>query len=121
MPSIFPDVTAGGVVVRDADGNCLNPPGVSNTYCPPETFVTSCEITALPTDCSARITPEQINAISSELLSFAQCLDPTGPWNCGSVQNLCAAFTAWWAVNNVGGVFIGTDAPPAPGVGQLWF
>lgn len=121
MPSIFPDTSIGGVVVRNAAGVCLNPPGVSNAYCPPASFISTCEITALPTDCTARISPDQINAISSELLAFAQCLDPSGPWDCGSVQNLCAAFNTWWAINNVGGVIISETAPIAPGVGQLWW
>lgn len=97
MPGIFPELVSGGVVVRDALGVCLNPPTVQNAYCPPDTFVTSCEITALPSDCTARLSAAQINTIVSELISFAECLNPIGPWNCASTSNLCAAFNVWAA------------------------
>lgn len=97
MPSIFPDPANGGVVVRDMAGNCLNPPGVTNDYCPPLPFVTTCEVTALPDDCTAHLAASQVNAITSELLSFAVCLDPDGLWNCASLGNLCTAFNAWFA------------------------
>ena len=57
-------------------------------------------LTALPSNCDARIEPRQINAIVSELISFAECIDPTGTWDCNSLKNLCAAFTEWAALNN---------------------
>jgi hypothetical protein len=41
------------------------------------------------------VLPSQINAIVSEMLSLAVCMDPTGAWNCTSVNNLCSAFTAY--------------------------
>lgn len=97
MAGILPEGTAGGLVIRDAAGAPINPPGVQNAYTPAPAFVSDCELTALPSDCTARIEPKQINAIVSELLAFAECLDPDGPWDCGSVTNLCSAFTAWIA------------------------
>ena len=99
MASIFPDVAAGGVTVRDGNGVCQNPANVSHAYCPPADFNVTCIPTALPNDCTARITGAQINAIVSEMLSFAVCLDPEGSWNCASVQNLCSAFTNWFDSN----------------------
>src|SRR6188472_3717431 len=119
--SIFPDeASAAGVVYRDAAGSPLNPPDVHNAYPPLPPFLSTCLITALPSNCDARIEPRQINAIVSELLSFAECLDPTGTWNCDSLKNLCAAFTAW-AMLNISGVIV-SDTPP---VGQkpniLWW
>lgn len=97
---IFPEDIAGGLVIRDGSGNPTNPLNVQNAYTPAPAFVTSCLITALPSDCTARIEARQINAIVSELLSLAECLDPNGPWDCNSLQNLCNAFTAWAALNN---------------------
>lgn len=99
MPGIFPDPANGGVVIRDLAGNCLNPPGVTNAYCPPLPFTTTCEMTALPDNCTARLSPAQINAVNSELVSFAACLDPDGIWNCASAANLCTAFNAWIDAN----------------------
>jgi len=96
MTGIFPDVATGGAVVyRDIDGNPLNPPGIQNAYSPLPAFIANCEFTALPADCNGRIEAKQINAIVSELVSFAECLDPNGPWDCASLKNLCHAFTAW--------------------------
>lgn len=98
MSGILPDpATAGGVVYRDVDGNPVTAPDVSNAYSPPPTFVVDCPLTALPTTCEARIESKQINAIVSEMISLAECFDPDGPWNCSTVTNLCAAFTAWKA------------------------
>lgn len=116
MPSIFPDVSNGGIVIRDIDGNCLNPPGVVNAYCPPLPYQSTCPLTALPANCDARITSAQINAFASEMLSFASCLDPTGAWDCGSLQNLCNAFNVWHNDHlNVDGVtIIGTGVPGDP-------
>lgn len=113
MPGIFPSVAAGGVVIRDGDGVCLDPPGVLNGYCPPAEFVTSCEITMLPEDCTARILPSQINAIVSELLCFAEFLAADGPWNCDGVCNLSEAFAAWWLASAPAGDGVTiTVAPP---------
>jgi len=103
MPSIFPEDHAGGVPIRDAVGNPTNPPNVQGAYAPAPAFVSSCPITALPSDCTARIEPRQINAIVSELVSFAECLDPDGPWDCNSLRNLCAAFSVWAETNAGGG------------------
>lgn len=116
--SIFPDTeSAAGVIYRDATGNPTNPPDVHNAYPPAPEFITTCEITALPSNCDARIEPRQINAIVSELLSFAECMNPNGSWDCNSLQNLCNAFTTWVTANpiHVDGVSIigaGTEADP---------
>ena len=116
MPGIFPDPVVGGVTVRDAEGVCLAPVNVQNAYCPPVAFVSSCEITALPSDCSARITPAQINAIVSELLCLAETMDPNGPWNCNTLCNLATAFETWAAgqgfVDGVTIVGAGTEEDP---------
>jgi hypothetical protein len=96
MAGILPDdVSAGGVVIRDAEGDPTNPANVQNAYSPLPSFLTSCLLTALPSDCTARIEPRQMNALVSELIRFAECLDPDGPWNCDSTDNLCNAFTTW--------------------------
>lgn len=105
MPGIFPDAAAGGVVIRDIEGNCLNPSNVQQAYCPPESFQTSCLITALPTDCTARITAPQINAFQSEMLCLAFTLNPDGEWNCGSVCNLSRTFGEWMAGTYVGSLW----------------
>jgi len=117
MASIFPDVAAGGVTVRDGAGVCQNPANVSYAYCPPATFNVTCIPTALPNDCTARIVGAQINAIASEILSFAVCLDPEGSWNCASVTNLCSAFTNWFDRNRAHAdqdtiIGTGTEADP---------
>lgn len=96
MPSIFPDAESGGVVVRNFAGDCLAPGNVPNAYCPPEAFTSSCEITALPSDCASRLTVGWANALNSELLCLAVELDPDGNWNCGSLCNLAAAFHNWF-------------------------
>jgi len=120
--SIYPDIdSAGGIIFRNADGTCLLPlPDIVNADCPATTYKSTCDITALPSNCDARIEPRQINAIVSELLNFAACIDPNGTWNCDSLRNLCAAFTAWAALN-ISGVVV-SDTPP---VGQkpniLWW
>jgi len=116
---IFPEDHAGAVVIRDENGDPTNPPNTQNAYVPGPDFVITCPPTALPSDCTARIEPRQINAIVSELLSFAECLDPDGPWNCDTQQNLCNAFSAWVALNYL--IYIG-DAPPVdPKDNQLWW
>jgi hypothetical protein len=123
MPSIFPDVeSAGALVVRDAAGVALHPDGVQNAYSPPATYVANCLITGLPSDCEARIEPRQINAIVSELVALAECLDPNGPWDCSSLKNLCAAFEAWLATIDITGkVWVSDQPPPNPLPQQFWF
>lgn len=101
MPGLLPDAANGGQIIRDAGGVCTNPPNVLNAYCPPAAFTSTCELTALPQDCTARIMPSQINGIVSELLCFAANLNPTGNWNCSSNCNLAAAFAAWAAANKL--------------------
>src|SRR5262245_36593592 len=120
MPGIFPETIAGGVVVRDASGNCLSPANVSGAYCPPATFVMDCPMTALPSDCTARLEPRQLNAIISELVSFAECMDPNGPWTCAQVNNLCSAFNAYQISHKI--VNVG-DTPPASPIDNtsLWW
>jgi hypothetical protein len=119
--SVFPDLTsAGGVEYRDAAGNPINPPDVHNAYPPLPAFLSTCLIAALPSNCDARIEPRQINAIVSELLSFAECLDPNGTWDCNSLKNLCAAFTAWMA-ENLKFIVIADAPPPAPQEPSLWW
>lgn len=95
MTGIIPTAENGGVVVRDSGGVCQAPANVSNTYCPPASFTTSCDVLALPNDCTARITPAQINAFQSELLCLAQAFNVEGTWNCGNVCNLSSNFTVW--------------------------
>ena len=118
---IFPTDTAGGLVIRDADGNPTNPAAVEKAYVPPAGYLSTCEMTALPSTCEARIEPRQINAIVSELVSFAECLDPDGLWDCASLKNLCAAFTEWVAINRTKVIYIGDDPPAAPRPNQLWW
>jgi hypothetical protein len=114
MTSILPDVaTAGGVVYRDAAGTPLNPPHVVNAYSPAATYISTCPLTALPNDCTARIAPEQINAIVSEMIALAECFDPNGPWDCNSITNLCASFTVW---SNTG-VHVNVVSPALAGTG----
>lgn len=118
--SILPDPTsAAGVVYRDAAGNPTNPPNVFNAYPPLPEFLSTCLLTALPSTCDARIEPRQINAIVSELLAFAECLDPTGTWDCNSLKNLCAAFTVWKEI--LGTVLIADSPPPDPNENELWW
>lgn len=97
MPGIFPETGSGGVVVRDGAGVCQNPANVANDYCPPATFATTCPVTALPSDCTARLSAAQVNAIVSELLCFAATINPNGGWNCDDVCNLASNFEAWVA------------------------
>ena len=99
--TIFPDLeSAGAVEIRDEAGNPIaDLHNVHNAYAPPPEYITTCIPTALPSDCDARIEPRQINAIVSELVSFAECLDPNGPWDCLSLKNLCAAFQLWASEN----------------------
>lgn len=91
-----------------------------NAYPPLPPFISTCLLTALPSTCEARIEPRQINAIVSELVSFAECLDPQGTWNCNTLKNLCAAFAAWASIH-ISGVLVGDDPPAHPADNQLWW
>jgi hypothetical protein len=116
MPGILPEIHTGGAVVyRDIDGAATNPEDVTNAYAPPPAFISTCELTALPTTCEARIEPGQINAIVSEMISLAECWDADGPWNCDSISNLCAAFTYWAAT----GVKVNVHPPELAGDGSV--
>src|SRR6187431_2145141 len=106
MPGILPDALAGGLVYRDINGNPTNPPNVENAYPPLPPFLANCAFTALPSDCTARIEAKQINAIVSEMLSFAECLDPNGPWDCNSLHNLCVSFKTWAGINVSGTIYV---------------
>jgi hypothetical protein len=122
MPGILPDTeSAGGVVYRDLAGNPTNPPDVQNAYSPAPAFVANCELTALPADCDARIEPRQLNAIVSELLALAECFDPDGPWDCNSVNNLCAAWTVRAYLLSRIGIKTSDEPPVDPFDGQLWW
>ena len=114
MSGIFPDAMFGGVIIRNTIGVGTNPPGVVNAYVPPSTFVSTCQITALPSDCVGRFAPQQMNAIQSELLALAVALNPSGTWNCGSVNNLAAGFAAWSNTPAPGGSSKFMASPPAP-------
>jgi hypothetical protein len=115
---ILPDpVTGGAVVYRDVNGQPTFPDEVQNAYSPPPTFLSSCELTALPADCDGRFEAKQANAIVSEMLSLAECWDPNGPWDCNSLNNLCTTFNVWWEdhrprVDNISIVGAGTIADP---------
>lgn len=124
MPSIFPEYDAGGVNVREADGTPANPVDVQLAYSPAPVYVSTCKITALPSNCDARIEPSQINAIVSELLCFAEGLDPNGPWNCASLCNLRSAFNAWKASLDIKAFVIISDTPPTAAqskAGVFWW
>lgn len=95
MPSIFPEIADGGVVIRDGALNCYTPPNAQNYYCPPVTFSTTGNVTVLADGCASINVPAQINATRSELLCLAATLDPNGNWASNSVCNLSAAFTNW--------------------------
>lgn len=95
--SIFPTAAAGGLAVRNAAGGALNPPGVENAYNPKPAYIMDCTYYALPSDCTARIEPRQINAIVSELVALAECFDPSGPWDCNLLTNLCRSFSVFRA------------------------
>ena len=120
MPGIFPESTAGGLVIRDGAGAPTSPPNVINAYPPMPAFLSTCLLTGLPSDCSARVEPQQINAIVSELVAFAECLNPAGTWNCATLKNICAAFASWSAAN-LTGIYTGDTPPPGPKASQLWW
>lgn len=95
MGSILPTIGSGGAVVRDGDGNDVTPPSVQNAYVPAEELEASCDVTALPSDCTTRVAPAQVNAIVSELLALFWAITPSAVFNCASVTNLATALTAW--------------------------
>lgn len=97
MPGAIPNASSGAIIIRDSEGNCLNPPNIINAYCPPPEFTTTCELRALPDDCTGRIMPSQINGIVSELLCLAVALTPEGEWDCAIPCNLSNAFASWVA------------------------
>jgi hypothetical protein len=121
MPGALPEYVAGAVDYRDAAGAPINPPNVQNAYSPAPAFLSSCLLTALPSDCTARIEARQVNAIVSELLAFAECMDPNGTWDCTSLKNLCTAFTNWVSINIDGIVTIADTPPPNPIHESLWW
>lgn len=84
---VFPQTSAGGLPATSAN--------VNNVYVPNADFDISCVQTGLPSDCTARILPSQINAIVSELVALAEALTPDGTWSCASLTNLATAFQAW--------------------------
>lgn len=94
MSGIFPSAINGGLNVGTAE-NPIFPANVENAYRPSENFTVSCEITYLPSDCSARIAASQINSLQGELLCLAETLDPEGTWNCNGTCNIGTAFTNW--------------------------
>lgn len=95
MAGIFPEAsTAGGLVIRDGNG-ATNPANVQNAYVPATAFTFNCDPTALPSNCTARIFPSQINGIVSELYALGECFDPDGNWDCASNTNLCRLFTTF--------------------------
>jgi hypothetical protein len=102
MPGIMPDQMAGGVVVRNGAGAPTNPPNVVYAFVPPPAFVMTCPQTALPSDCTARVTPGQVNALQSEILALAATMNPTGTWNCNSATNLATMFSDWADANGLG-------------------
>lgn len=97
MPSIIPSSMAGAIVVRDAAGNVIPSTGVENAYIPPSSFETSCDLAYLPSDCTARIYPTQINAFQSEMFALAVAFNSDGSWNCNNLTNMADAFNAWVA------------------------
>ena len=98
MPSIMPDVSSGGVIVRSSAGVAVTPPGAStpNVYRPAADFVMTCPQTATPSNtCAPPPSAGQMNAIEGELLALAEALQPLGPWDCNVVGNLAALFSGW--------------------------
>lgn len=121
MPTtIFPEEDAGGLVVREEDGDPVSQPEVAKAYVPAPTFDINCDLRALPSNCNARIEPEQINAIVSELVALAECFNASGTWDCNSLQNLCTNFQAW-ALVNIAGIYVGDTPPPTPAPNKLWW
>lgn len=92
MTSIFPNTEAGGLIIRDPEtGAPVEQPEVENAAYPMQLNI-SCDLTALPSTCDAKVAPEQINAIVSELIAFYVAMAPTREWDCDSLDNLAEAF-----------------------------
>jgi hypothetical protein len=87
MTGIVPNSASGGLPANNAN--------VFGAEFPAAPFSVTCTNLGLPSDCTARITPEQINSIVSELLNLAACMSPNGVWACGSLDNLCSAFNSY--------------------------
>ena len=123
MSGIFPNLSDGAVIVRDIDGNSVTPPGVtvSGVYRPAEDFIMTCPETAHPDAfCFPRVTAEEINAIKSEMIAFAEAMNPTGTWACGNLTNLAANFEALIVnlatIQYVNGIVAAQDAMVFKGV-----
>jgi hypothetical protein len=92
MTSIFPSNEAGGLIVRDPDtGLPIEQPNVENADVP-ATLNMNCDYLALPSSCNARVAPEQINAIVSELINLFVAMAPGREWDCTQLDNLAEAF-----------------------------
>lgn len=107
MASVFPEQIDGGTVVRDSAGNPVPAPNVANAYVPASDFTVSCSYTMLSNDCFTRVSPSQVNAIVSEMVCFAETLDPTGEWDCSTLCNISTAFTTY--MENFSSAEIGTQ------------
>lgn len=106
MTSIFPNTNAGGLIVRDPDtGAQIEQPDVYNVSVPVELNI-DCDMTALPEDCRARVEPQQVNAIVSELINFFVAMAPGRTWECTELDNLAEAFRDF--VENFAGDISGT-------------
>jgi hypothetical protein len=93
MPSIFPDQSAGGLIVRDPDtGLPVAQPNVENPVAPPLPFGSTCDVTALPDDCGVRIPNSQMNAVVAELVNFFVAMAPGRVWDCSALDNMSEAF-----------------------------
>jgi hypothetical protein len=102
MPSIFPDNASGGLIVFDhTSGLPVAQPTVENADVP-DTFDSTCDMTALPSNCNARVSPAQINAIVSELVNLFVAMAPGREWDCTQLDNLAEAFEQFVA-NLAGG------------------
>lgn len=95
MAGLFPDLSNGGIVYRDLSGNPTGAAGLSFAYPPAAQFTATCALTALPNNCSARLTPEQINALVSELVCLGEAFVPDGEWRCAVTCNLSRLFQEW--------------------------
>jgi hypothetical protein len=118
MAGIIPEAVNGGVIIREQAGDCIDPTpdNVMFGYCPPPGFTVNCDVLALPSDCTARISAAQINALVSELMCLAVAMAPTGSWDCDGVCNLSANFETWVANNLTfdGQTIIGTGTAGDP-------
>lgn len=100
MTSIFPNGEAGGLIIRDPEtGAPVEQPEVYNAEYPVQLNI-NCDLTALPSTCDARVAPEQINAIVSELINFYVAMAPAREWDCSELDNLASAFEEF--VQNLG-------------------